>query len=379
MDENLENYSKNLNLYRIYTNQLEDLRVQKRNTKAGVFTIIAWLAYLVIGILLCVYFNGIIGFLWFYPGIFFMASISEEYLVKYDNKSLLNSIDDQTSKLNKFVDDTRNKLHSFEKPVINKYEADLEKFFKDNLYKKRSGSEQFEESLTEFKEMIDELSDLNKKFVTVHVPLYNYQNYLYKRTTNQNSNKLVRTESKKVSAIKELKKAISKAQPKNTVVTAPQNIRVARKIDNWDDINKQRRKTGYEGEEIAVAIEREYLKSVGKYELADQVENVAESQGDGLGYDILSFFADGKRKYIEVKATKTAIGSPYYLSRNELSFLQEHKDDYFLYRIYVPNQESEAPIFESLTSNDIINKYEILPVNYMVKTKPNFTIKNNLS
>jgi len=36
--------------------------------------------------------------------------------------------------------------------------------------------------------------------------------------------------------------------------------------------------------------------------LADKVDHVSQSNGDGLGFDVLSYEADGKERFIEVDA-----------------------------------------------------------------------------
>ena len=49
------------------------------------------------------------------------------------------------------------------------------------------------------------------------------------------------------------------------------------------------RKLGRAGEEFIVSRERWYLTAFGRPDFASRVEHVSETQGDGLGYDVLSF------------------------------------------------------------------------------------------
>lgn len=101
-------------------------------------------------------------------------------------------------------------------------------------------------------------------------------------------------------------------------------------------------------------------------DLSDKVRHVSIKDGDGSGYDILSFFQDGKEKYIEVKSTTMSIEAPFYLSKNELGFLKEHVENYFLYRISIANN---IPQIEAYDSAKILEKAEITPVQYMVQMK----------
>ncbi len=48
-------------------------------------------------------------------------------------------------------------------------------------------------------------------------------------------------------------------------------------------------KLGLAGEEFVLRFEAERLQAAGKKRLADRIDHVSRSKGDGLGYDILSF------------------------------------------------------------------------------------------
>lgn len=65
--------------------------------------------------------------------------------------------------------------------------------------------------------------------------------------------------------------------------------------------------------------ERWYLRSQGRADLAENVEWVSDTRGDGLGYDILSFDpATGTEIYIEVKTTNCGPDFPSYASLTEI-------------------------------------------------------------
>ena len=64
------------------------------------------------------------------------------------------------------------------------------------------------------------------------------------------------------------------------------------------------------------------------------MEHVSLTQGDGTGYDILSFEPSGKEKFIEVKTTKSIMQLPFLVTRNEVSFSAESQDQFHLYRLF---------------------------------------------
>lgn len=64
------------------------------------------------------------------------------------------------------------------------------------------------------------------------------------------------------------------------------------------------RSLGAAGEVFALRFERWRLRQLGAGELAERVEHVSATEGDGLGYDIRSFEHDGCERYIEVKTVR---------------------------------------------------------------------------
>lgn len=91
---------------------------------------------------------------------------------------------------------------------------------------------------------------------------------------------------------------------------------------------------GLAGEEFVVAFERWRLINSSRDKLADKVEHVSKSQGDGLGYDVLSFDVDGRERLIEVKTTAFAKETPFFVTRTEVEVSRERKDLFYLYRLF---------------------------------------------
>ncbi|MBG0739248.1 DUF3883 domain-containing protein [Paeniglutamicibacter antarcticus] len=74
--------------------------------------------------------------------------------------------------------------------------------------------------------------------------------------------------------------------------------------------------------------------ALGKFRLAERVEHVSQTHGDGPGYDVLSFEPRGKERLIEVKTTRARIETPFYVSKNELAVSGEHSELYHVVRLY---------------------------------------------
>ena len=62
--------------------------------------------------------------------------------------------------------------------------------------------------------------------------------------------------------------------------------------------------------------------------------HVSKEEGDGKGYDILSYDDDGKKIYIDVKTTTGEYDEPIYITDAELMMSETVKKQYHLYRIY---------------------------------------------
>ncbi|MGH7971016.1 MAG: DUF3883 domain-containing protein, partial [Limisphaerales bacterium] len=103
---------------------------------------------------------------------------------------------------------------------------------------------------------------------------------------------------------------------------------------NYLEIEARNRSLGRAGEELILRFEHERLWRVGKRDLAERIEHVAVTKGDGLGYDIRSFEADGRDRLIEVKTTRFGPMTPFFVSRNEVEVSEAVQRDYRLCRVF---------------------------------------------
>lgn len=76
------------------------------------------------------------------------------------------------------------------------------------------------------------------------------------------------------------------------------------------------------------------LHEAGAKALAERVEHVAATRGDGLGFDSHSFEIDGRDRLIEVETTAYGELTPFFVSRNEFARSARDAEHYQLYRVF---------------------------------------------
>lgn len=136
--------------------------------------------------------------------------------------------------------------------------------------------------------------------------------------------------------------------------TLSKQIELERLIRKFDPVERdfRNRALGKAGEELVLNFERSQLSLVGRSDLARQVKWVSQEIGDGAGYDIHSYNVDGSDRLIEVKTTIGTVATPFYLTRNELSFSIERPDEFRICRLYnffrKPRMFELAPPLERL-------------------------------
>lgn len=94
------------------------------------------------------------------------------------------------------------------------------------------------------------------------------------------------------------------------------------------------RSLGLAGESFVLEFEKQRLASEGREDLARKIEHVSVTQGDGLGFDVRSYSADGSDRMIEVKTTAYGIHTPFFVSVNEMVRSAALSDCYWIYRVF---------------------------------------------
>lgn len=127
-------------------------------------------------------------------------------------------------------------------------------------------------------------------------------------------------------------------------------------------------KYGLLGEELVLEYEKRRLYALGEIEAANSIK-WASKLSDSYGYDIQSFdYINGRLTpiQIEVKTTPSPVDVDFYVSINELERSREHKETYFVYRIYDVNSMSPK-IYRA--RGEIDRNFTIDPVTFKARYK----------
>jgi hypothetical protein len=138
-------------------------------------------------------------------------------------------------------------------------------------------------------------------------------------------------------------KVLAAAENGTTFVDAPklepqpdrpwQLERLVRKFDAVER-DLRNRSLGRAGEEFVLEIERKKLEKFQRLDLLKKIRWVSAEEGDGAGYDILSFDPDGRELLIEVKTTNGAARTPFFISENECQRAAASSESWRLYRVH---------------------------------------------
>lgn len=151
--------------------------------------------------------------------------------------------------------------------------------------------------------------------------------------------------------------------------TNTNRITTPRKID-YATNNAKNTELGLRGEEFVLAEEKNKLLALNKNDLAKKVHHVSKIDGDGLGYDIVSYKESGEKIFIEVKTTSEGVLTPFYLSDKE-NYMMLNTENYFIYRVYNFNATfRKGSIFKIDKPEKLTNYFDIRPTSYLVTPKP---------
>jgi hypothetical protein len=136
---------------------------------------------------------------------------------------------------------------------------------------------------------------------------------------------------------------------------------------------RNQKKLGFAGELMVIKHEKDRLIAAGRNDLAERVRHVSKEDGDGAGYDILSYDEDNKDspKYIEVKTTVGEKTTPFILTETEVNFSDKNSLNFYLYRVFKFDKKNlQGKLF--ILKGDIESHLELKPQQYIVSG-----IKNN--
>lgn len=137
------------------------------------------------------------------------------------------------------------------------------------------------------------------------------------------------------------------------------------KKTDFESINMHNKKIGDLGEKFVLEVEK---KALG-IPLSEKVRHVSEEDGDGAGYDILSYTPEGETRFLEVKTTTECKDSAFFISENERLFLEVYKEESEIVRVYNFDEEKHTGEIYTISGEDFLEKINLQPISYKAKLK----------
>ena len=191
------------------------------------------------------------------------------------------------------------------------------------------------------------LKDLGHPWIDGYKPYGNYQKLLFdvveaRLNADKSTQDIVKElilapfEAPPISDLKSTCENPPKAESFNYIVDPglTEKRKHQPRITDWITLDARNQSLGLAGEKFVLDFESKRLYEAGKKKLANKIEHISKTRGDGLGYDILSYEDSGKERLIEVKTTTLGKRNPFYVTRNELNCSVLQDDVYHLYRVF---------------------------------------------
>lgn len=131
------------------------------------------------------------------------------------------------------------------------------------------------------------------------------------------------------------------------------------RVANYLEREARNQSLGAAGEEFALNAERIRLWTAGARRLAERIEHVSRTRGDGLGYDILSYETSGRERLIEVKTTRYGIMTPFFVTRNEVAVAKDALEAYHVYRVFKYEESPKLFVLSGPLESAVVLEPEI--------------------
>jgi hypothetical protein len=182
------------------------------------------------------------------------------------------------------------------------------------------------------------LEKLGLPWIPGYIPKPNYQNAIFDaidRYLTQHPNILELPQISQPVVFESSEVFVNPPSPITGVQKVSERLqRLVRKFDPVER-DKRNRSLGNAGEAFVLDVERHRLAEADRIDLSRRIRWIAQEDGDGAGYDILSFDYSGSERLIEVKTTNGAARTPFFLSRNECDLANERPKAWCIYRVHL--------------------------------------------
>lgn len=143
-----------------------------------------------------------------------------------------------------------------------------------------------------------------------------------------------------------------------------------RDID-FEKVASEQRELGDAGEQLVMNFE---IRQLRKWGMSEKLSKVRIAR-PGEGFDVFSFDVNGNDKFIEVKTTSGDRNSRFFLTRNEVNFMREHKSNFSLYRVYNYNKAINSGKFFEIPG-DMQSRLSMDPVVFEVVVEKSTKVNN---
>jgi len=179
------------------------------------------------------------------------------------------------------------------------------------------------------------LDELGMPWIPGYKPKRNYQNAIFDAIDRYLTTHPAILEPVPVQPALALPSEIFVPPPAVPAQLVPERLR--RLVQKFDPVERDHcnHLLGKAGEGFVVELERRQLTDADRPDLARKVRWVSAEDGDGAGYDVLSFNRGGDERLIEVKTTNGSARTPFFLTRNECDLASERPADWRIYRVHL--------------------------------------------
>jgi hypothetical protein len=181
------------------------------------------------------------------------------------------------------------------------------------------------------------LDELGMPWIPGYKPKRNYQNAIFNAIDRYlTAHPAILEAAQNLSPLPPLPADIFVAPP-TPIANEPIPERLRRLVQKFDPVERDQRNRslGRAGEEFVVEVERRHLTTANRSDLARKIRWIAAEEGDGAGYDVLSFDPTGRELLLEVKTTNGSARTPFFLSWNERQLAVERPTDWRIYRVHL--------------------------------------------